>query len=85
MRNSRYDKVINVQRFAATGILTAFSKAREKIGFDKNPLSALFTTKIKHLIGTGKQPRHEIERNNDLISAFYRPMVFKPRLYPSDS
>lgn len=85
VRNRRYDTVINVQRFAATGILTAFSKAREKIGFNKNPFSYLFTTKIKHVIGTRQQPRHEIERNNDLIAHFTDTVVFKPRLYPSDN
>src|SRR6185436_9381995 len=36
VRKKKYDKVINVQRFAATGIITGFSGAKEKIGFDKN-------------------------------------------------
>ncbi len=83
IRKKQYDKVINVQRFAATGILTAFSQAKEKIGFDKNPLSNLFTTRIKHVISTSKQPKHEIERNNELIAHFTDEKVFKPRLYPS--
>ena len=47
IRKNRYDKVINVQRFFATGILTAFSRAKESIGFDKNPLSFLFYKKNK--------------------------------------
>src|SRR4029077_11069047 len=46
VRNKNYDKVINVQRLAVTGILTLFSGAKEKIGFDKNPFSFLFTKKI---------------------------------------
>ena len=83
IRRRQYDKVINVQRFAATGILTAFSQAGEKIGFDKNPLSSLFTTRVKHIISTTAQPKHEIERNNDLIAHFTGTDVFKPRLYPS--
>jgi ADP-heptose:LPS heptosyltransferase len=83
IRSRQYDKVINVQRFAATGILTAFSGAKEKIGFDKNPLSAAFTTRVKHLISTPLQPKHEIERNNDLIAHFTDAQPFKPRLYPS--
>src|SRR5207249_4508884 len=45
IRQNKYDRVINVQRFAATGILTAFSGAKETIGFDKNPLSFLFSKK----------------------------------------
>jgi len=85
IRNTGYDKVINVQRFAATGILTAFSRAGEKIGFNKNPLSYLFTTKVKHVISTSLQPKHEIERNNDLIAHFTDAVVFKPRLYPAEN
>ena len=37
IRSSQYDVVLNAQRFAATGVWTAFSKAKIKIGFDKNP------------------------------------------------
>ncbi|MEO6314821.1 MAG: glycosyltransferase family 9 protein [Chitinophagaceae bacterium] len=83
IRNNKYDKVINVQRFAATGILTAFSLAKEKIGFDKNPLSILFTKRVKHIISTQVQPKHEIERNNELVAHFTDGTAYKPRLYPS--
>lgn len=83
IRSNQYDKVINVQRFAATGMLTAFSGAKEKIGFDKNPFSFLFNTRIKHIISTSAAPKHEIERNNDLIAHFTDTVVCKPRLYPS--
>src|SRR5947208_488432 len=48
IRKQKYDKVINVQRFAATGFVTAFSGGKETIGFDKNPFSALFTRKVSH-------------------------------------
>ena len=50
IRSIRYDKVINVQRFAATGILTAFSGAKENIGYDKNPLITFFSVKVPHII-----------------------------------
>src|SRR5580692_8430186 len=50
IRREKYDKVINVQRFAATGVLTALSGAKETIGFDKNPLSRLFTYRMPHII-----------------------------------
>lgn len=83
VRARRYDKVINVQRFAATGLLTIASGAKEKIGFDKNPLSAGFTRRIKHRISTAENPLHEIERNNALIAGFTDSEVFKPKLYPS--
>jgi len=35
IRSRQYDVVLNAQRFAATGVWTAFSKAKFKIGFDK--------------------------------------------------
>ncbi len=83
IRKRRYDKVINVQRFAATGILTAFSGARETIGFDKNPFSWAFSKKIKHVVSDVQHPIHEVDRNNELIRAFTNDQVMKPRLYPS--
>jgi len=76
----KYDKVINLQRFAATGILTGFSKAKERIGFDKNPFSFLFTKKIPHHF---KENLHEVERNNKLIESFTDSNFNKPKLYPS--
>ncbi len=82
IRKQRYDALVNVQRFAATGLWTAFSKAKMKIGFDKNPVSFLFTHVVKH------QERqvglHEIHKNHALIEVMDALMPFcKPRLYPS--
>jgi len=34
IRARRYDEIINVQRFAASGFLTAFSQSKKKTGFD---------------------------------------------------
>jgi heptosyltransferase-2 len=83
VREKKYDKVINVQRFASSGIITAFSGAKEKIGFDKNPFSFLFTKKVKHIISDGSVAKHEAERNNDLIKDFTDISIVKPVLYPS--
>ena len=83
IRRTKYDKVINVQRFAATGLLTVFSGAAETIGFDKNPMSFLFTRKIPHVVSTSGAPLHEINRNQRLIAAFTDDLPAKPRLYPS--
>ena len=80
IRKEKYDKVINVQRFAATGLLTAFSGAKETIGFDKNPFSFLFSKKIEHSVENGK---HEVERNLELIKSFADAEIVKPKLYPS--
>jgi len=83
IRARHYDKVINVQRFAATGFITAFSGAAETIGYDKNPFSAFFSRRVPHTVSTGENPKHEIERCNDLIASFTDGVAYKPRLYPS--
>ena len=80
IRKEKYDIVINLQRFGATGILTGLSKAKKRIGFDKNPFSFLFTEKYSHEIGNGK---HETERNHDLIRSITDASAEKPKLYPS--
>lgn len=85
IRKEHYDVVVNVQRFAATGFLTAFSNAKLKIGFNKNPFSFLFTISIKHIIGTKENPIHEIERNQMLISDITLGQAEKPKLYPSET
>jgi lipopolysaccharide heptosyltransferase II len=82
VRQSRYDRLINLHRYASTGLITALSGAKEKIGFDKNPFSFFYTKKIKHEIGDGK---HEIERNQELISDITDSVPAKPKLYPSKS
>jgi ADP-heptose:LPS heptosyltransferase len=81
IRKEKYDKVINVQRFAATGLLTGFSGAKETIGFDKNPFSFLFTKKIVHSV----EGKHEIGRNLELIKDFTDDQIIKPKLYPSEA
>lgn len=82
IRSKKYDIVINVQRFFSTGLLTAFSNAGQTIGFDKNPLSFLFTKKIKHVFDL-QNPKHEVERNNDLIKDITDGNFTRPVLYPS--
>lgn len=83
IRKNRYDKIINVQRFGATGLLTAFSKAKQKIGFDKNPFSPAFDISLKHNMSSSGATPHEIERNLSLIAFFTDSSVYKPQLYPS--
>ena len=90
-----YDKVINVQRFAATGLLTTFSGAKETIGFDKNPLSRFFTKSIPHIVSAPSKSGqaaaktaaslHEIDRNQLLIKDFTDDKPAKPRLYPTQA
>lgn len=84
IRAAKFDVVYNLQRFASTGLLTAFSKAREKVGFDKNPFSRWFTRRVKHQISApGNHPIiHEVDRISSLVqgSTYAQP---RPKLYPS--
>jgi ADP-heptose:LPS heptosyltransferase len=77
---NKYDTVINLHRFSSSGIIAGYSGAKQIIGFDKNPLSFLFTRKIKHEIGNGK---HEVERNQKLIESITDATFTRPKLYPS--
>lgn len=83
IRSSQYDLVLNAQRFAATGAWTAFSKAKIKIGFDKNPFSFLFTHSVVHQFS--EKGQHEIDRNHQLLSSLFLTKVAMPKLYPTAS
>lgn len=78
-RSVRYDYVINVQRFFTTGLLTMLSGAKCTIGFDKNPLSYVFTHRVPHSVGKV----HEVQRNLKLLAPLGITLEAKPRLYPS--
>ncbi len=82
IKKIHYDKVINCQRFFSTGLITALSAAKERIGFSQNPLSLFFSKRVKHHIDL-QNPKHEIERNNALIEQFTNKGVTFPKLYPS--
>lgn len=83
IRDRKYDAVINVQRFASSGLITALSGAKIRIGFDKNPFSLFFTKSVRHKIGRRKEHPHETERNLSLISHLTNGDKFPVRLYPS--
>jgi ADP-heptose:LPS heptosyltransferase len=79
VRATRYDHVINCQRFFSTGLMTVLARGKEKIGYDKNPLSFMFSRRLKHVIGDG---RHEVDRLNELIEHLTDGSRPLPRLYP---
>ena len=81
LRRTRYDHIINAQRFFSTGLMTVLARGKEKVGYDKNPLSFLFTRKVKHVIGDG---RHEVDRLNALIEHLTDDKRPLPRLYPDE-
>lgn len=85
IRSKEYDAVINFQRFASSGILTAFSGAKVKRGFSKNPLSFLFTKSFPHVFGKKGDASfiHEIDRNHSLIEEWCGKRSLGPKLYPT--
>jgi heptosyltransferase-2 len=80
IRENKYDSVINIQRFASSGLITILSGAKLKVGFNKNPFSPFFNIRIKHTIHNGEI--HETERNINLIKRFTDDTLFPVKLYP---
>jgi lipopolysaccharide heptosyltransferase II len=85
IRQEKYDLVINVQRFATSGLITALSGAKLTVGFDKNPFSFLFSKRKPHIIGGEDQTNHEVDRNISLISDITDKERVRPKLYVSDA
>jgi heptosyltransferase-2 len=83
IREKKYDAVINLQRFASSGLITALSGSKIRIGFNKNPFSMFFTKRVKHRIGKDKNNPHETLRNLKLIESITDKDVPAPmKLYP---
>lgn len=85
VRKEKYDIILNIQRFASSGMLMALSGAKIKIGFDKNPLSFLFTHKIEHKIPYPVDGvfLHEVQRNALLLSPIVDKFILpEPKAIP---
>ena len=80
IRQNKFDLLVNLHRFASSGLLMAFSGVKEKVCFDKNPFSFLATHKQAHLLQKGI---HEIARNQSLIAHLTDSEPARPRLYPN--
>ena len=85
VRKEGYTHVINVHRFATSGLITFLSGAKYKAGFDKNPFSFCHTRKIKHIISPAYDELfvHETTRNQQLIADITDNIPALPQLYPS--
>lgn len=80
VRKNRYEAVINIHRFASSGLISALSGARIRSGFSKNPLSLFYTHKFRHEI-IESASIHEIDRNHQLISMLVSGNCQRPALY----
>lgn len=91
IRRTQYDAVVNVQRFFNSGLVTAFSKGRQKIGFAQNPLSFIFDHKVNHRIPheVNGEFWHEIQRNAGLLTPLFPELnpkqAARPKLYFNQS
>ena len=81
VRKNNYDLLVNLQRFASSGIITSPSKAKIRIGFSKNPFAFALTHKFPHVID---QTTHEVERNLSLIEHLTDDTFQRPMLYPTN-
>lgn len=85
IRHEKYDLLVNVQRFGASGFLSAFSGARSVFGFASNPFSRFFDYRIAHVLGKKGDASflHETARNFALIAHLPGTEICRPRLYPT--
>ena len=82
IRKEKYDLVLNLHRFASSGLITVLSGASETRGFSKNPLSIFYSKRFKHSINNGL---HEVDRNLSLINDLVDIQQRRPQLYPTQS
>lgn len=80
IREKKYDLLVNVHRFASSGLLSLLSGAKIKVGFDKNPFSFCYDVRVRHQLGNNT---HEVSRNLSLIEKFTDDSMVRPKLYPS--
>lgn len=82
-RTEKFDLIINLQRFASSGLVTVFSGAKKTVGFNKNPFSFFFSESVKHVIKDKKDSIHEKDRNLKLIEKLTDSSSFNVKLYPT--
>lgn len=82
IRKEKYDLVVNLHRFASSGLLTITSGAKETRGFKKNPFSFLYSKRFDHDIMSGT---HEVDRNLSTIEDLLEIVERRPCLYPNSA
>jgi heptosyltransferase-2 len=84
IRNEKYDIVLCPHRSLRSALITFFSGAKIKIGFDRNSLSFLLTNKVKY-----EKNEHEIKRDLSLVKAIpeislpEEKLELNPKIFPS--
>ncbi len=86
VKSRKYDIIISPHRSLRSALITHFSGAKQRIGFNKNVLSSLLTGRVVY-----NRNAHEIERNLDLVRAIPQlnfdeeEKILKPELFPAES
>jgi heptosyltransferase-2 len=83
IRKEEYDLIVNLQRFASSGIMTVLGGAKETRGFSKNPLSIFYSKKYTHHIDPAI-PVHETSRNFSVVADLCEGIIHRPVLFPSE-
>ncbi len=83
VRQPHYDIVVNLHRYASSGLIAWLSGAWHICGFGKNPFAWTYHHRVPHIIGTEAGSPHEIERNQSVIAHLTDAASALPRLYPS--
>ena len=81
IRKIKYDEVINLQRYTSAGLMLLFSRATQKIGFDKNKFSFAYSKRVPHQLEEGV---HEVNRNLLTIQHHGAQALVRPSLFPSN-
>jgi heptosyltransferase-2 len=87
IRAEHYDGVINLQRHAASALVTILSGAKKTAGFDSSALSLFYSYASKHQLGKKNDVdyTHEIDRYLQLTTPWLPLERAAPALYPSAS
>ena len=80
IRQFKYREVINLQRYFSAGFICWSAKSDHKIGFTKNVLSFMYSSRIEHDMTRGV---HEVSRNLKTIQHHGAQTMVRPSLYPS--
>jgi len=84
VRKSKYDIILSPHRSLRSALITHFSGAKTRIGFNRNSMSNLLTHRVPYISSA-----HEILRNLELVKAVpgvtltAENQILKPELFPS--
>lgn len=79
VRAQAFDLIVNLQRYWSTALFTLLARAKYTLGFRTTLLSLAYDRSVKFV----KKNRHELQRNQDLITHLTDENFCYPKLYPN--